>query len=121
VAKSPLAVSTTTTSSIGSNPVPSSEADYQVVWPPPPNPPKQVTARNRRYATWVVTHAQHRLYDPTGTEIQTTDTRKGAVAGTLQKPLGAVYSGYRPGGVKAEEIVVVAPSKRSGGVLENGG
>jgi hypothetical protein len=119
VAKSPLAVSAKATT--GARTVPSSEDDYQVVWPPPPNPPKQVPARNRRYATWVVTHRQHRLYDPSGTEIQTTNTAGGAVPGTLEKALGAVYSGYGPGGSKAEEIVVVSPSKKSGGVLENGG
>ena len=121
VAKSPLAAAPKTTMLGAPGPVPSSQPDYEKVWPLPTDPPnKQKKARNRRYATWVVTHAMHRMYDPTGTEITTTNTRKGAVAGTLQKPLGAVYSGYRPGGTSAEEIVVVSPSYPSGGVLEDG-
>lgn len=122
VAQSPLAVREKATTVNDPNPVPSWEFNYEKLGQPPRYAPGPVPlGRDRRYATWVVTHARHRLYDPVGNEIKTTNSVGSTTLGTsLEKPLGAVYSGYKPMSNDAEGIVVVAPSMPSGGVREDG-
>ncbi len=126
VAQSPLAVSGQANDANWTHPVSSWQRDYEKITPPiEPVDRKPQPPRNRRFATWVVTHRMHRLVDPNDPEetsagsLVTTDTTK-ATLNKVVSPSGAVYSGYPLGSNVATPIVVVAPSMPSGGVRADG-
>lgn len=124
VSESPLAQSDVA-GGWGTHPVPSFQDDYEqlgVKHPQHPGRPR-VSALDREFATWVVTHENHHLADDTGPEPEagngdaatvfeenTAAPREFAVASIPQL---AVYEGDGP-------IVVVAPSMAAGGVKHDG-
>jgi hypothetical protein len=139
VATSPIATSPVATPPGATHPVPSFQDDYELLTfpsplpaefpvssphpaPPPPVRPR-VPARDRNFATWVVTHAQHAIAgDPTGRPQNASDAARRArqenTAGPreftdLEIPQLAEWEG-------TGEIVVVAPSMAAGGVKHDG-
>jgi hypothetical protein len=124
VAESPIATQDTTTNPdphLG-YPVPSKEDNYLVVTDKL-SAKELDAAHNRRYSTWVVTHANHVT---TGTLKITTNTVGGIPDDYADWgiPQLSIYSGYKKSHLgergNPEPIVVVSPSQNAGGVKADG-
>ena len=106
VSETPLATSMVTRPPNSLHPVPSTEADYEVL-----TTSGSPGASDRRQAMWVVTHADHKT-DPNLPKI-TTNTAATADFLEWGIPQLSIYNGTDP-------VVIVSPSAPAGGVREDG-
>jgi hypothetical protein len=127
VAESPIAHSPMATPPGGGHPVPSTEDDYELLGEHPhpiPGRPRVKNPVDRDFATWVVTHRQHRIFGHVGRGTgargngSVEHDREKYTAGPrelsdLTIPQLARWEGR-------DEIVVVAPSMAAGGVKHDG-
>jgi hypothetical protein len=127
VAESPIAHSPVATPPGAGHPVPSTEDDYEWLGQqkhPVPDRPRVKNAVDRDFATWVVTHKQHRILGHVGrgtgdrgngsAEQEREENTAGPREFTdLTIPQLAMWEGR-------DEIVVVAPSMPAGGVKHDG-
>jgi hypothetical protein len=136
VATSPIASSPVATPPGATHPVPSWQDDYEcLAFPRPPSAAfpvsrqhpvpgrPRVPARDRDFATWVVTHEQHAIAgDPTGGALNALDAarraRQANTAGPreftdMEIPQLAEWEG-------TGDVVVVSPSMAAGGIKHDG-
>jgi hypothetical protein len=130
VAESPIAYSAVATPPGASHPIPSWEDDYQWIGKKHPDPnkfpdrPRVKNAVDRDFATWVVTHKQHRIFGHVGRETgvggngSAERDREKNTAGPqefadLTIPQLAMWEG-------TDNVVVVAPSLPAGGIKHDG-
>jgi hypothetical protein len=128
VALSPIAASPDTMPPGARYPVPSWQDDYELLTfprplpanfpvssphpaPPPPARPR-VLARDRDFATWVVTHRRHVPLNGDRLAGQV-NTAGGQEIGDLDIPQLAEWEG-------ADDVVVVSPSMAAGGIKHDG-
>jgi hypothetical protein len=121
VAQSPVAHSPVATPSDASHAVPSFQDDYEQLGRPHPNEERpRVPARQRDFATWVVTHERNEVADPTGPTgpegaraVDRTGTATPRDLFDWEVPQLAVYEGRG-------DVVVVSPSMAAGGIKHDG-
>jgi hypothetical protein len=113
VAESPLADNPTSTVPGATHPVPSWQDDYEqlgAAFPDPNMARPRVAAQDRKWATWVVTHENHKTV---GSVDVTTDTTTFADFAEWGIPQLSIYKGVG-------KTVIVSPSMAAGGVKEDG-
>jgi hypothetical protein len=119
VSKTPIAHSAVATPTGASHPVPSFQADYEVVGSPhPTGAPPPGPANRRDHAMWVVTHERHAIANGAGPGQAAGRAREENTAGPRpftdwSIPQLAVYEG-------SGNIVIVSPSLAAGGVKHDG-
>jgi hypothetical protein len=114
VAESPIAEHAKAMVAGTGHPVPSWQDDYEQLGEPFPDPSvtgrPRVPAEDRRYATWIVTHADHQT---TGAVDVTTNTTEFADFAEWGIPTLNIYEGVG-------DVVIVSPSMAAGGVRQDG-
>lgn len=128
VAQSPVASSATATPAGAAHPVPSWQDDYELLTfaaaspgssaspvssPHPKADRPRVPARDRAYATWVVTHERNEIVGDRDRRARQTNTAAGRRLGDFEVPQLAEWEGVG-------DVVVVSPSMAAGGILHDG-
>jgi hypothetical protein len=118
VSDTPIAHNAQATPPGATHPVPSWQDDYEWLGEAHPDPTNfpgrpRVSAKDRDYATWVVTHKQHDVVAGTARFLDQNTVGPFEFPSDWRIPQLAVYEGQGP-------IVVVAPSMAAGGVKHDG-